>query len=42
MSTTVSSWNITKGHEAWCQPLQLDVEIALLQKASSMSTDLGG
>ena len=42
MPTTVSRWNITKGLEAWRQPLQMDVEIALLQKASSMPTDLGG
>ena len=40
MPTTVVSWNIAKRSEPWRQLLQMDADIALLQEAGQVPSDV--
>lgn len=40
MVTTVVNWNIAKGQEPWCQLLQMDADIALLQETGQVPCDV--
>lgn len=42
MPTTVVSWNIAKRHQPWRQLLKMDADIALLQEAGKMPSDVAG
>ena len=40
MATTVVCWNIAKRHEPWRQLVEMDADLALLQEAGSVPTDV--
>ena len=40
MATTVVSWNIAKSHEPWRQLLRMNADVALLQEAGQVPSDV--
>ena len=40
MATTVVCWNIAKRHDPWRQLVEMDADLALLQEAGSVPTDV--
>ncbi len=40
MATTVVIWNIAKGHEPWRQLLRMNADVALLQEAGRVPSDV--
>ena len=40
MAVVAVSWNIAKRHEPWCQLLEMDADVALLQEAGQPPPDV--